>query len=395
MNALHRILRVLAGLTALVLLSHEVAAEPAVTGLRIGQHPSKTRIVLDVSSRVAFETFVLSDPYRVVVDLPEVKWRLKGSKIGRSGTVSAYRYGLFAKGKARLVLDVKTPVKVKKAFLLPPNGNSRYRIVVDLVSVSRAEVLAARKPSRPRPSTPTPVARPKAPKSKTIIVVDAGHGGVDPGTKGANGVWEKHIVLSHALELSRQLRATRRYHVIMTRKRDVFLPLRRRVEIARSKGADLFISLHADSISNPSFRGAHIYTLSESGSDKEAEELAAKENKSDIIAGVDFSAQSEDVTSILIDLAQRETMNQSAVFARLMAGELRKSTTVVRRAHRFAGFVVLKAPDVPSVLLELGYLSNPAEARMLGRKGPRRKIAKAVVRSIDRYFARQQALNKP
>lgn len=395
MNALHRIMRVLAGLTALLLLSHEVAAEPAVTGLRIGQHPSKTRIVLDVSGRVAFETFVLSDPYRVVVDLPEVKWRLKNGKVGRKGTVSAYRYGLFEKGKARLVLDVKKPVKVKKAFLLPPSGKNRYRIVVDLITVSRAEALAARKTTRRRASTPVPVAKPKTRKSKTVVVIDAGHGGVDPGTKGINGVWEKHIVLAHAHELWRQLRATGRYHAIMTRKRDVFLPLRRRVKIARTRGADLFISLHADSIGNRSFRGAHIYTLSESGSDKEADALAAKENKSDIIAGVDFSEQSEDVTSILIDLAQRETMNQSAVFARLLAGELRKSTNVVRRAHRFAGFVVLKAPDVPSVLLELGYLSNAADAKMLSRQGPRRKIAKSIVRSVDRYFARQQALNKP
>lgn len=395
MKALHRFLGFLVGLIALLLAPSVALAEMAVTNLRIGQHPSKTRVVLDVTGKVSFETFVLPDPYRVVVDLPDVSWKLQNNRPARNKIISAYRYGLFEQGKARLVLDLTAPVKVKKAFLLPPGRGGNYRIVVDLIEVSRAEALAAQKSVRRQKSKVAAAPIPRKRRSKTVIVVDAGHGGVDPGTKGINGVWEKYVVLAHARELRRQLLATHRYDVVMTRSSDVFIPLRRRIEIAREKGGDLFISLHADSISNRSFRGAHIYTLSEGASDSEAEALAAKENKSDIIAGVDLSEQSEDVTTILIDLAQRETMNQSAVFARTLAAQLRKSTLVVRRAHRFAGFVVLKAPDVPSVLVELGYLSNPRDARELGDPQTRRKIASAMVRAIDQYFARQQALNKP
>lgn len=394
MKALLRFLGFLVGLTVLLLAPSLALAETAVTNLRIGQHPSKTRVVLDVTGKVSFETFVLPDPYRVVVDLPEVTWHLQ-NRAAKNKIISAYRYGLFEKGKSRLVLDLNAPVKVKKAFLLPPGRGGQYRVVVDLIEVSRAEALAAQKSAPRQKSRVASAPLPRKTRSKTVIVIDAGHGGVDPGTKGINGVWEKYIVLAHAKELRKQLLATHRYDVVMTRNRDIFLPLRRRIEIAREKGGDLFISLHADSISNRSFRGAHIYTLSEGASDSEAEALAAKENKSDIIAGVDLSEQSEDVTTILIDLAQRETMNQSSIFARTLARQLRKSTLVVRRAHRFAGFVVLKAPDVPSVLVELGYLSNPRDARDLNDPRHQRKIARAMVHAIDQYFERQQALNKP
>lgn len=401
MYAVNRTVGALVALTLCLLAQPVVAAsEPTVSGLRIGQHKARTRVVLDLSDRVKFETFVLSDPYRVVINLPEVEWRLAPRAPRMRGVVSAFRYGLFERGTSRVVLDVRAPVKVQKAFVLPPRNGRGHRLVIDLVNVSRSEVLAALKRSRARTAArqrfPVPVAKPKRPKaSKIMVVIDPGHGGIDPGTIGPNGTWEKRIALSYARELRRRLLATGRYQVALTRNRDVFLPLRRRIAIARRKGADLFLSLHADSIANPALRGAHVYTLSEDASDEEAAALAAKENKSDLIAGVDLSGQSDDVTNILIDLAQRETMNQSAILARMLIAEIRQKTRVIRKSHRFAGFAVLKAPDVPSVLVELGYLSNPTEERLLRKRKHRVRVADAMVRGIDRYFARQQAFERP
>lgn len=401
MYAVNRFARLLtASLVLLGLSTGKAASEPVVEDIRFGAHATKTRVVLDLNGPIDFEIFVLSDPYRVVVDLPEVTWRLSSEGPPKPALVSALRYGHFKRGISRLVLDVSRPVGVQKAFLLEPGGNRGYRVVIDLVTTTRSEVLKAqrRTASKLAARSPAPVPSPKPVESgdsRLVIVVDPGHGGVDPGAIGANGTWEKDIALEYARELRRMLRATGRYKVVLTRDGDIFLPLRRRIEIARLKGADLFVSLHADAIANSSFRGAHVYTLSEDASDAEAAALAAKENKADLIAGVDLSGQPDDVTNILIDLAQRETMNQSAVFARMLVDELRKATRVIRKSHRFAGFAVLKAPDVPSVLVELGYLSNPVEERLLKRPGHRRKLAGAIVRGIDVYFTRQQAFKRP
>jgi N-acetylmuramoyl-L-alanine amidase len=232
---------------------------------------------------------------------------------------------------------------------------------------------------------PVPKAKPRG-DIRHVVAVDAGHGGVDPGTIGTSGIYEKVITLAMARELKSRMEATGRYRVVLTRDRDIFLPLRERVAIARAHGAELFISLHADSNPNPKTRGGSIYTLSEVASDKEAELLAAKENKADLIAGMDLSHESPEVTSILLDLAQRETMNYSATVAAMMVKELSKSVQLLGKSHRFAGFAVLKAPDVPSVLFELGYLSNRSEEKLLKQSDYRRKLADAVTRAIDRFF---------
>ena len=221
---------------------------------------------------------------------------------------------------------------------------------------------------------------------KRIIAVDAGHGGVDPGTIGYSKTYEKHVTLAMARELKKQLEATGRYKVVLTRDRDIFLRLRDRVKVARQAGADLFISVHADSIQNRKTRGLSVYTLSEKASDKEAAKLAAKENKADVIAGIDLTAESPDVTNILLDLAQRETMNQSARFAKELVGELRREVHLLPNTHRFAGFAVLKAPDMPSVLVEAGFLSNRQDERNLTTPQYRQKLAQAIVRGVDRHF---------
>jgi N-acetylmuramoyl-L-alanine amidase len=239
-----------------------------------------------------------------------------------------------------------------------------------------------------------PPAKPPLPEDnrKPVIVLDAGHGGKDPGATGANGTMEKDITLRMARELKRLLEASGRYKVVLTRSDDTLLPLRRRFDIARLAGADLFISLHADHNDNTHLRGASVYTLSENASDAEAAALAARENKEDLISGVDLSNQSAVVTSILIDLAQRETKNRSARFASLLTEEMANQTLVLRESHRFAGFAVLKAPDVPSVLIELGYLSNENDEAALRSARHRTRIGKAIEEAIDHYFEWQRTI---
>ncbi len=246
----------------------------------------------------------------------------------------------------------------------------------------------------PRPGTGTglgdiapaapPVVRPRP--ETYVIVLDPGHGGVDPGTRGVNGVDEKEVTLAFARAVARELRKSDRYRVFLTRTDDRFVPLRERVRMAQARDADLFISLHADSIADPKISGASVYTLSETASDAEAARLARKENKVDILAGVDLTDQDPIVASILIDLAWRETNNRSIDFAELLTEELGRVTRLLRRNRRFAGFVVLKSPETPSVLVELGYLSNERNAALLMDAGYRQRVAVAVRRAVDRYF---------
>ncbi|MET1026615.1 MAG: N-acetylmuramoyl-L-alanine amidase [Dongiaceae bacterium] len=221
---------------------------------------------------------------------------------------------------------------------------------------------------------------------KPMIVIDPGHGGIDPGALGSDGIQEKNITLAVGRALKKELLSTGRYRVMMTRDKDVYIPLRDRFKVARDNSGDLFISLHADSYDNPLLRGATVYTLSENASDTEAAALAARENKSDIIAGVDLSKQNGMVTDILIDLAQRDTINLSSRFASDLVSELKTDTLMLEHSHRSAGFAVLKAPDVPSVLLEMGYISSSKDQQLLVSKAHQAKLAKAIRRAIDDFF---------
>lgn len=373
-------------------------ADATVTDLRVGVHPDKVRFVLDITERVDFFVFQLPDPYRIVVDLPQVGFDLPAD--GRSrhvGAISGWRYGLFEPGTSRVVIDAAAPLAVKSAFILPPSGGSGNRLVVDMVPTDRESFLAASNDSvakrvalrAPSIQAPDPVPAPRA-DARKVIVIDPGHGGVDPGTLG-NGLPEKDIVLATGKSLARRLEKTGRYKVVMTRDHDVFVGLRDRIAIARRAGADLFMSLHVNSFHDSSLRGLSVYTLSESASDDEAEALAARENKVDIIAGMDLSDQAPEVTDILIDLAQRRTKNQSVNLASYVVDETGKETPVLRRAHRFAGFAVLKAPDVPSVLVELGFISNPADNKHLNSAAFRDRLADALARAIDDYYQGTQS----
>lgn len=374
------------------------AASPQVTGVRLGVYAAKTRIVLDLTGTIEFSSFSLPNPWRVVVDLSEVTWSPGVKRPPHGGLVTTMRFGLFKPGTSRVVLDTVGPVQVTKAFVLPPSkSNQAYRLVIDLTRTTReAFMMGYRKPVEAAPeivspAIPAPRPKPQNRNEKKLVMIDPGHGGVDPGAMSRSGVWEKHIVLSFAQELRSQLLATGKFRVEMTRDGDVFIRLRDRIAASRKAGADLFISVHADSIGNRKVRGTSVYTLSENASDKEAATLATKENKSDVIAGVDLNDQSDEVVNILIDLAQRETMNESAVFAKVLVDKLAEHRRMLRNTHRFAGFAVLKAPDVPSVLVELGYLSNREDERMLRSPGQRGQMARSIVDAIGEYFGRQQA----
>jgi N-acetylmuramoyl-L-alanine amidase len=383
-------------------------AMPVVDSVRIGDYPEKTRFVIEFDKPIKFNVFTLGSPYRVVVELPEVAWRIKPDAVPRGKRITGYRFGLFRPGQSRVVIDLKSPIKVTNSFTLPPNAKRGHRLVLDISEISTATFAALQK-RRPVMRLPTPkvspfvrAPRPPIKKSKKrrkalrpLIILDPGHGGVDPGARGRRGTLEKRLVLNQAKEVRRQLLATGRYRVVMTRSRDIFVRLRERIAIAHRAGGDLFISLHADSIGNRHVRGGSVYTLSERASDKEAEALARRENKSDIIAGVDLNDQSKTVAKILIDLRQRLTKNDSVAFAKTLVSQLSKKTRMLRRKHRFAGFAVLKGPEIPSVLIEMGYLSNLQDERLLSRPSHRRKIAGAIVRAINSYFSRQQALRQP
>ncbi|WP_247895505.1 N-acetylmuramoyl-L-alanine amidase [Azospirillum sp. TSH58] len=240
-------------------------------------------------------------------------------------------------------------------------------------------VAAALPPPVPPRAAPVP--------EKPMIVVDPGHGGVDPGAVGVGGVYEKDITLAMARELKRQLEGSGRYRVRLTRDKDVFIRLRDRVAIAREANADLFLSLHADSIGSANMRGLSIYTLSDRASDREAEMLAAKENRADALAGMDLSSENDLVATILIDLAQRDTMNHSKRFANMALEHLGREVKLIpNKPHRQAGFAVLTAPDMPSALVEMGYLSSPQDVSLLSKSAHREKLGRGMVRTIDAYF---------
>ncbi|MDF2368278.1 N-acetylmuramoyl-L-alanine amidase [Sneathiella sp.] len=367
-------------------------AAPAidVSSARLGQHTDKTRFVLEMSAAPQYDVFLLAEPYRIVIDLPELNWRADEDAGRKKGLVENYRFGLFKKDTSRVVLDVGGPVKILRTVILPPSSGKPYRFFIDIQKTDEASFrkeLAARRSQQKNTQVAIVAPEPPVNSRKYTIVVDAGHGGIDPGAIGKSGVYEKKITLGVAKRMHDILSKNKKYNVIMTRNDDTFLSLRERVAVGRHAGADLFVSIHADSISRPDFRGSTVYTLSENASDDEAAELAKSENKSDLIAGVDMSVQDDTVQGILIDLAQRETMNFSVKFAEMIIPEISKSGMKTRgRSHRFAGFRVLKAPDVPSVLVELGYLSNREDEKILKSGTGQQRLAQAIVNAIDRYF---------
>ena len=368
---------------------------PVATDARVGGDDGMTRFVMDFSRKVELRAFTLADPYRVVIDLPQITFNLppKTGDSGR-GLVKAFRFGLVMQGGSRIVIDVGKPVRIEKAFALEAQAGQPARVVVDLAATDRDSFMKTaaveKSAMRTAATNPTSAVEERPPElrhsgsdPRPIVVVDPGHGGIDNGTVASTGIMEKQIVLDFAMLLRDQLEASGKYRVVMTRTDDTFIPLADRVRMARIRQASLFISIHADALKKGEgeAQGATVYTLSENASDAEAARLAEDENRADVIAGIDLSHESTDVADILIDLAQRETKAFSMRFAKSVVGSMRKVARMHKNPMKSAGFRVLKAPDVPSVLIELGYVSNEADLKQLVSGNWQAKTAGAMIPS--------------
>ncbi len=422
-----------------LLLGSLPALAVKVTTLTVSSQGDRTEVVIDFDAPFGDPAlFSLDGPPRLILDVPELMAK-SGTVQPGNGALKSFRFGQPSPGTGRIVLDLAGPAQVNETRTFDPDGsNGTYRLVLDIKAISQESFVAATRSGKrklpgslavpqPKPeallpkaeaakteplaSKPDPdiVTPPPAPPPQTInvpevrpvvaekirgrlpiVVIDAGHGGQDPGAPSIlKGRHEKEAVLAVAKAIKAELDASGKVKAILTRATDIFIPLGGRAEIARAAGADLFMSIHADSISKPEIRGATVYTLSQTASDKEAEKLAEKENKADIITGINLGGESPDVTSILIDLTQRETMNYSAEFAQVAVREMSSKVYFRSNFHRYAGFVVLKAPDVPSVLIETGYMSNEEDSKFLFSPEGQKSIALGVRKAVERYFERR------
>ena len=364
---------------------------PVATDIRLGGDEAQTRLVMDLSRKIDLRVFTLADPYRVVLDIPQVTFQLPPrTGEGGHGLIKAFRFGLVMPGGSRMVFDLGKPARVDKAFVVDAADGAPARLVLDLVPTDRDtflhtvtaddKVAAAEVPRQPQADSADP---------RPLVVLDPGHGGIDTGTKGPNGECEKDIVLDFAKRLRERIETSGKYRVLMTRTDDTFVPLADRVQIARSAGAALFVSIHADSLPRKEgdAQGATVYTLSETASDPQAAQLAEQENRSDVIAGVDLTQEPADVAGILIDLAQRETKTFSVQFAHKLVGEMKDATRLHKDPIKSAGFRVLRAPDVPSVLVELGYVSNKQDLQSLLSDTWRDHTADSIAAAVDGYFS--------
>jgi N-acetylmuramoyl-L-alanine amidase len=382
---------------------------PIASDVRLAGDGKQTRFVLDLDKATQFRAFTLADPYRVVVDIPQVNFQLPaGAGTTGRGLIKAFRYGLVMPGGSRIVFDLAGPARIANSYVLDAANGQPSRLVVELEEVDRtafvqslgvenrpelkpaiAEVTAATGATgAPKPAT--------AADLRPVIVIDPGHGGVDNGTRSGTES-EKNLVLGFGLALRDRIEQSGKYRVVMTRSDDTFIPLADRVRIARNQSAALFVSIHADALPRREgdAQGATIYTLSDRATDAEAERLAETENKADAIGGVNLTEEPTEVADILIDLAQRETRTFSNRFARLLAGEMKNTARMYKHPLKSAGFRVLKAPDVPSVLVELGYVSNKSDLEHLVSENWRSKTVGSMAQAIDAFFAKRLATIGP
>lgn len=392
-----------------LLLAMPVGAQTLVRDVRLGlQEGGGTRFVVELDSAADYRLFMLDGPPRAVIDLPSLQWADGLNTSGR-GAVKGWRYGQFGSG-TRVVLDLKEPVKITGTQVLPALNGSGARLVVDLAPATQSEFASligrfwgqraeqqlqvataaagAALPNCPKPS-PLPEARRNI-DLRPVVVIDPGHGGVDPGARAVTGRHEKDITLSIARQLASKLEGSG-YQVVMTRSRDIFVPLQGRVKIAREANADLFISLHADSIRNRDVRGATVYTLSDRATDREAAELAESENRADTLAGLPSAGKDNALADILTTMSYRASVNGGRDLSGLLVQSLRSAGVALNdQPQRSAGFAVLKAPDIPSVLIEMGYLTSRQDAALMTNPAHQRKLAGAIASAIDNYFLRHR-----
>ncbi|SDA21869.1 N-acetylmuramoyl-L-alanine amidase [Sphingomonas sp. NFR15] len=399
-------------LVILALLACWLAGAPgwAATVQRVDVH--RDRIVLHFDRGVAdASAYLLARPRRIAVD---VAGAVPGRPVNGNGVVTAVRQSRHGASGLRILLDLARPAVIREGSL----GDDGRDLTIALRTVDDAAFARAANEGRVRFLSPMPfgAARPAARKyqvavpiptssrklrlpriygddeSRPLVVIDAGHGGQDPGAIApSDGRREKDVTLRIAKAIRDELVESGRVRVALTREDDRFIVLQERFGIARKLHASLFISIHCDSVGSGDASGASVYTLSEVASDKESARLAARENKADIIAGVNLASTSADISSILIDLTQRETMNSSASFARLLGREAQPLVPMKPNFHRMASLMVLKAPDMPSILFETGYISNPRDADFIDSDAGRHAIAESVRRAVDVHFARRLA----
>jgi len=351
---------------------------------------AQMRVVINFDSEPEPRWFLLRGPHRLVIDLPRTQFAIDSKELKARGMIRSVRYGQVSEQTSRVMIEAKGPFVIDRLDIVPNEDKSGFRLVADLKAASQTafdEALALQ--------TATTGSTQATPKSERLglrtgrggqrftVVIDPGHGGADGGAAGPTGTVEKDITLTFATELRDRLLADGRYNVVMTREKDDFLRLDDRVRIAREHEADLFISIHADTIRLKGIRGATVYTVSDKASDAEAQALADRENLSDQLGGIAVKEEDHEVADILVDLIKRETHSFSMRFARSLVGELSTTVGLINNPHRFAGFKVLKAPDVPSVLVELGYLSNKKDEEQLKSAEWRAKAATSISKAIE------------
>jgi N-acetylmuramoyl-L-alanine amidase len=374
---------------------------PAATDVRLGGDETQTRMVVDFTQKIDIRAFTLADPYRVVIDMPQVAFQFRPKSGEKSpgekgrGLIKAFRFGLVMPGGSRIVIDLVRPARVDKALVLDAANEQPARLVLDLTAVDRDVFMRTAALERaPEMRVPEPPAEDKpGGDPRPLIVIDPGHGGIDNGTRAATGEIEKTIVLEFSLLLRDKIERTGKYRVAMTRADDTFVPLGNRVAFARARQAALFISIHADALrrGDGEAQGATIYTLSERATDARAARLAEAENQADVIAGLDLSSEPKDVAGILLDLARRETKTFSLQFADALITAMKSSARLHQNPLKSAGFVVLKAPDIPSVLIELGYVTTKSDLQSLMTHEWRERTADSIAHAVDTFLTTRLA----
>ena len=377
-----------------------LAQDVVVSAAKLTASPQSTRFEVNLNKNIEFSATAVNDPYRIIIDIADASFDFPtGAGRKAKGLVTSFRYGLVEERKSRIVLDVSGPVLIGKSEVIPAKGKKPARLVVEILPTT-AENFQVTFDSGQKPvdhavadvqtaaitaAAPEPSENTTAVKSKTIVI-DPGHGGIDPGAISAKKTKEKNVVLTFALALREALQKNPSYKVVLTREGDKFVSLEQRVKIAHDNKADLFIALHADTVAGRDVRGTTLYTVSNKATDAEAEALAQKENRADVIAGIDLANQSKAVSDVLINLAQRESKNQAMYFSKKAVNELTPVARFTGKPIRSAAFVVLKSPDIPSVLVELGYLSNKGDEALLTSPEWRGQMAGAMAKAVDDYF---------
>jgi N-acetylmuramoyl-L-alanine amidase len=367
-------------------------AAPVAVGAHVERLPQGARLVFDLSRTVDARAFVLENPDRVVIEAPQINFQLDpalGNTRKFGGLVKTFRFGAYAAGRSRIVIDLGGPAQVQKVAATAIAGRDAAHLVIQLVRADRASFHQAALQGAALGAAAVPAAPvlPATGDAKPVVVIDPGHGGIDPGASGLGGLLEKDLTFDFAGALAAKLRDTGRYTVVLTRTNDTFVSLRDRVKLTRDAKAALFVSIHADTVAEgDAVSGATVYTAADRASDAEAARVAESENKADQQAGVEAAPDASEINDILADLTRRETRTFSHSFQRTLTGYWQKIAHLNKNPERSAGFWVLKAPDVPSVLLELGYLSSASDVAALTSPQWRDKTTAAITASINSFF---------